>query len=124
MDIIETMFLIALALASYAVAAYVAVKLTMEKLGARSSLFGIGMATMFGGFIWNMILRDMVIGEKYWERSLAYYISWICLIIGLAGIVMMAVDIIKAVNELTAWTVKKNDPVWKQTQTGQKGSEK
>ena len=122
----EIMFGIILALIAYFVALYAAVRITVDKLGARSGLFGTGMATMFAGFLWHKLVEDSAVNGGYWyneygQLSLLYYVLFFgFLVMGLSGIVMMAVDILKAVNELTAWTVKKDIPTWKQIQTEQK----
>ena len=120
--VMEIVFYILLALLGYVLTMYFAVKITKEKLGARSALFGIGVASMFTGFLWNKVLMEIAIDDfiYWWYRAepLYYVLSFGSLILGISGIVMMAVDILKAIDELTAWTVKKDTPVWKQTQIG------
>lgn len=123
----EIMFYISLALLGYAFVMYYAVKITKEKLGARSALFGIGVASMFAGFVWNKVLTEFAIDDRLyrWFRSETLHdvLSYGSLILGLSGIVMMAVDILKAIDELTAWTVKKDTPVWKQIQVDRQSDE-
>jgi hypothetical protein len=71
---------------------------------------------------YNKVLMEIAIDDfiYWWYRAepLYYVLSFGSLILGISGIVMMAVDILKAIDELTVWTLKKDTPVWKQTQIG------
>ena len=70
------------------------VHVTRGKLGAHSWCFGSGLASTLNGFVWyHILLRDGYLNEK---EGLCMF----CLVIGLIGIVLMAVDILIAVREL------------------------
>ena len=55
-----------LAVVVYFVMLYMSIKITVDKLGARSGLFGAGLATMFTGFIWHELLEISLINEWIW----------------------------------------------------------
>ena len=108
----ELLGLIILAVGIYVVAIYIVTKITLDKLGARSGLFGAGIVTMFTGFIWNKIVEYSALLDGYWyfeDGELMYFVLFYgFLIMGLSGIVMIAVDLLKAINELRAWVAKKD----------------
>ena len=93
------------------VALYIAAMLWAEgffvkRLGARSGLFGAGLVTMFVGVIWCKQLENSFLVDGYWDNGdgtlpLLYYILYYTfLLMGPAGISMMAADLLKAVKEL------------------------
>jgi hypothetical protein len=125
-------------LAVYITAVYVAAKLAVDKLNARSGLFGAGIVTMFTGFIMHNIIEWS--GDRYWnyvndDLPFMYYaLLYGFLIMGMIGIVMIAVDLLKAVNDLggyvsrvdekqsaiqTAVVDPKEMPAWKRVQMEQ-----
>lgn len=101
----EIMFWILVYIVVYFVALYFAVKYTVDKLGARSGLFGGGLVTMFMGFVLHKIVEYTAAVGGYWynwegELPILYYlIVFGGLFMGLGGVAMVAVDLLKAVNE-------------------------
>lgn len=97
---------IAVAIGLYVAALFLAEWYTVKKLGARSGLFGTGLVTMFTGFIWHKLMEAWIIeylGWR-WEQSeldvMARVLYDATLIMGLCGIAMMAVDLVKGYKEL------------------------
>ena len=99
----ELIFIICFALVTYIVGVYIAVKQTEDKLGARSGLFGAGIVTMFVGFIWSKLVEHLAFAGWFWfDDILLYYVMvYGFMIMGLSGIVMIAVDLLKAINEMS-----------------------
>jgi hypothetical protein len=91
----------------YVAAVYVVSKLSVDKLDARSGLFGAGIVTMFTGFVLHNIVEWSA--DKYWNYVnddlpfLYYALLYGFLIVGLLGVVMIAVDLLKAINELSGY---------------------
>ena len=89
----------------YIVAVYFVTRFTLDHCGARSGLFGVGIVTMFMGFIMCSILPPAA--EVIWNASdlgvfyLIIYYGF--LIMGLSGIVMIAVDLLKGINEMSSF---------------------
>lgn len=110
----ELLALIFFALVTYIAAVYIAVKLTIDKLGARSGLFGVGIATMFAGFIWSKLVEYSAIDGWFWYTEdgrlpvMYFVLLYGFMIMGFSGIVMIAVDLLKAINEMRAWVAKKD----------------
>ena len=87
-----------IALSSYGLLVYVTVTVTKEKLNISNNMLGTGIATMFLGFLWNALLILKLVDENWPDDRASLYtvLSIICLLIGLTGIVLMAVGILKA----------------------------
>ena len=85
---------------SYGLLAYFAISWTKEKLEVTGNLLGTGIATMIQGFFWNgvLVLKFADACNPWFDgTALAYAaLSILNLLIGLAGIVLMAVGILKA----------------------------
>ena len=99
----EIMFWILIAVICWIAAVFIFMHVTKEKLGARSDLLGIGMANMVIGFLWHEILERQIIEDIWWKQDipkLTGTLSFLSLILGLSGIIMMVVDIVKAISEL------------------------
>lgn len=99
----EIMIWILFGLISWIAAVFICMHVTKEKLGARSDLLGIGMANMVIGYIWHEILERRIIEEIWWKYEIPLMtgiLSFLCLILGLSGIILMVADIVKAINEL------------------------
>ena len=84
---------------------YVAVTMTKEKLNVSNNMLGTGIAVMILGFLMHaiMVLKFIDAGG-YWRdgQDFCYAaLSIIGLLIGLAGIVLMAVGILKACRDET-----------------------
>ncbi len=100
----------------YIVAVYVVSKLTVEKLNARSGLFGAGIVTMSMGFILHELV-DFFESFGYWYAGSGWYdllpsyyiLSYGFLIMGLCGVVMIAVDLLKMINDLQGWVGRVDD---------------
>ena len=79
------------------------VTVTKEKLNISNNMLGTGIAAMVLGFLLNAIMvLKFVEARGYMRDDLAFYyavLSVIGLLIGLAGIVLMAVGILKACRE-------------------------
>ena len=86
--------------ASYGLLAYYAISWTKEKLEVTGNLLGTGIATMIQGFFWNgvLVLKFADACNPWFDgTALAYAaLSILNLLIGLTGIVLMAVGILKA----------------------------
>lgn len=111
---IEILFGLVVVAVVYFVATYMAVKYTVDKLGARSGLFGVGLVSVVVGFILYTYVGEFGFakGYEYWYEypSMLYYVArfgFLCL--GLGGIVMVAVDLLKAVNELGSYVSRTNE---------------
>lgn len=102
---IEVLFWIIVVPVVYIAAVFVVARFTVDKLQARTGLFGAGLVTMFMGFLLHKIVEYTAAVGGYWygwqgELSLLYYVLLFgFLIMGLSGVVMVAVDLLKAVNE-------------------------
>ena len=79
---------------------YLAVTMTKEKLNVSNNMLGTGIAGMVMGFLANAIMvLKFVAAVRGMRDDLAFYyavLSVIGLLIGLTGIVLMAVGILKA----------------------------
>lgn len=119
----------------YVIAMFVVTNITVDKLGARSGLFGSGIVTMFMGFIMHNLTKEHY---RYYGRfdltPMYYVLCYGFLIMGLTGIVMIAVDLLKAVNELSDYASRVDEkqsalqknlcssekiPTWKRVQADQ-----
>ena len=84
----------------YGLLAYFAVSVTKEKLNVSNNMLGTGIAVMVMGFLVNAIMvLKFVAAVRGMRDDLAFYyaaLSIVGLLIGLAGIVLMAVGILKA----------------------------
>lgn len=105
----EVMLVILACLAVYCIAVYAVVHVTVDKLGARSGLFGAGLVTMFMGYLWTRHLGGLL-AELFWYTDagafamrILYFIAWIMVPI---GVTMVAVDLLKAINETRAALMK------------------
>ena len=94
-------FLVALSVCGVIVV--LAVTVTKEKLNVSNNMLGTGIAVMVMGFLANAIMvLKYVAAVRGLRDDLAFYyaaLSVIGLMIGLAGIVLMAVGILKACRE-------------------------
>jgi hypothetical protein len=125
------------AIVIYIVAMLWAENYAINKLGARSGLFGAGLVTMFTGFIWSKQLEMSFLIEGYWDNGdgtlpvLYYILFYSFFVMGLAGIAMVAVDLLMVVKESKAKldavkekvfapsgeeTVYEKMPAWKRVQ--------
>ena len=90
----------------YIVAVYFVTRFTLDHCGARSGLFGAGIVTMFMGFILHSIIApaaDEILNDSsgFVVFYLIFYYGF--LIMGLSGIVMIAVDLLKGINEMSSF---------------------
>ena len=90
----------------YIVAVYFVTRFTLDHCGARSGLFGAGIVTMFMGFILHSInapAADEILNDSsgFVVFYLIFYYGF--LIMGLSGIVMIAVDLLKGINEMSSF---------------------
>jgi hypothetical protein len=93
-------------LCTYIVAVYFVTRFTLDHCGARSGLFGAGIVTMFMGFILHSIIAPAADGilsddSGFVVLYLIFYYGF--LIMGLSGIVMIAVDLLKGINEMSSF---------------------
>ena len=104
----EILFAISVTAIVYFVALYFVSKLTVDKWGARSGLFGGGIVNIVMGFVLHKIVEYSAIVSGYWfdwkgELSLLYYVLlYGFLLMGISGVVMIAVDRVKGINELSS----------------------
>ena len=87
-------------------AVYFVTRFTLDHCGARSGLFGAGIVTMFMGFILHSIIAPAADGilsddSGFVVLYLIFYYGF--LIMGLSGIVMIAVDLLKGINEMSSF---------------------
>ena len=97
----EMVFSLLLALISWIVAVFVFTHITKEKLGACSDLIGIGMANVCIGFIWHEILERKITEAIHWTWEIPMItriLSFLFLVLGLAGIIMITMDILRAIH--------------------------
>lgn len=91
-----------IAFVAYLAIAYVAVKLTTDKLFAHSSAFGLGIANLLVGFVGHYIAVDELTYHGYYMEEYTspwyYVICFGLLVLGLSGIVLMAVDLLRGIN--------------------------
>lgn len=117
---------------AYVVAIYVVSKISVEKWGAKSGLFGAGIATMFMGFILHaVVVYSETLG--YWHTGsddvplLYFVVSYGLLVMGLSGITMMAVGLLKTICASGkgapcaegAKPAQENIPAWKRVEMEQ-----
>lgn len=98
----EMAFGLLFALISWIAAAFVFMHIVKEKLGAPSDLAGIGMANVLTGFLWHEILERKIIEAVHWEGEIpkiTWILSVLFLVLGLAGIIMIAMDILRTINK-------------------------
>lgn len=124
---------IAAAFVAYIVALYAVGKISLEKWGAKSGLFSAGIVTMFFGFIMHaVVMYSQTLG--YWHGNtesehpvvLYFVVCYGLLVMGLGGITMMGVGLLKTVNasgakscEKEAIPAQENIPTWKRVQMEQ-----
>ena len=106
----EVIFLIALLIAVYAVSLFVFWHIG-DKVGARSRLFALGLANTVTGF-----LMDRVATAIGYRVSLhlglwmfVYMSHYGFMILGLSGIVILAIYLTKAFNELHNFVMRSNE---------------
>lgn len=90
-----------LAVIAWIAAVFVFMHMTQEKLGARSALLGIGMANVTIGFIWHEILEKKIMEGMHgiWDvPKITGTLSFLFLVLAVAGILMIGMDILKAVH--------------------------
>ena len=100
----KTIYLLMIVPTVYLAAVYLLSKITVEKLNARSGLFGAGIVTMFAGFVLHHLM-EYTAGLEYWYTGsdlspLYFVLVYGFLIMGLSGILMIAMDLLKGINEL------------------------
>jgi hypothetical protein len=98
----EMIFAVLVVVIVYIAALHTVVKYTVDKLGARSALFGAGLVHfVLGGLLYAVIGEiGFAVGYDYWydRPSIAYYVvRGLFLAMKLSGVVMVAVDLLKAV---------------------------
>ena len=103
----EIIFILSLGAALYAAACYCAIKLTVNQMGARSAMFGAGIANLLVGFGMQKfvdILRLMDVARyPYSDTPVIYLIlSFGFLILGISGVIMIAVDLLLMIKERTS----------------------
>ena len=146
MDVMILSFIAVLVV--YFTAVFLTVEYTVDKLGARSGLFGAGLVNIVIGFAMYAIVSKfgILVGEfgesVFWYDTpdVFYYVPlFVFLAMGLSGTVMVAVDLLKAVNELSGYVSRvdakkpavQNDadgsgkiPAWKRIQMEQEAQSK
>ena len=105
----EVIFLIALLIGVYAVSLFVFWYIG-DKVGARSRLFALGLANTVTGFIMERAAN----WDEYSWFSFEHYlfvsvIRYVFLILGLSGIVILAIYLTKAFNELHNFVMRSNE---------------
>ena len=95
-------FAVLVVIVVYFVALHTVVKYTVDKLGARSALFGCGLVHfVLGGLLYAVIGEiGFAVGYDYWydRPSIGYYVvRGLFLAMKLSGVVMVAVDLLKAI---------------------------
>ena len=103
----ETIFILSLGAALYAAACYCAIKLTVNQMGARSAMFGAGIANLLVGFGMQKfvdILRLMDVARYPYSGTPVIYLilSFGFLILGISGVIMIAVDLLLMIKERTS----------------------
>ncbi len=93
--------------ALYIVACYCAIKQTVDEMGARSAMFGAGIVNVLVGFGMQKlvdILRLMDVARSpYSDTPVIYLIlSFGFLILGISGVIMIAVDLLLMIEERTS----------------------
>lgn len=99
---------------AYVVIAFISVKLTTKKLAAFSAAFGIGIANVLVGFTAHFVAVDELSFYGYYPNcytSVWYYVICYCLLLlGLSGIIMIAVDLLRGINAVAEAALgKKSD---------------
>ncbi len=94
----------------YLVALYIAVKNTVDKMGARSALFGAGLVNIVMGSLLYAAIGEIGFAEgyDYWYDgpSMCYYVArFAFLVMALSGVVMVAVDLLKTIRNLQSSVV-------------------
>lgn len=90
----------------YFAALFAVIKVTVDKLNAYSAMLGAGVVNMFAGFILHVVVKlsgteGYWNGGKYLEYPAMYYVLLFgFLIMGLSGVVMIAVDLMHAIREV------------------------
>lgn len=79
---------------------------TMDRLNACSGLFGAGIVNMFTGFIMYNVMKTIELGGL---SPVVLILLYGFLIMGLSGIVMIAVDLLNAINQLSSWVSRMNE---------------
>lgn len=106
---LEFLFMIAMVIGVYGVSLFVFWQIG-DKVGARSRLFAVGLANTVTGFI----LDGVVDWEEYIWFSFEQYLfvnvmHYVFLILGLSGIVILAIELTKSINELSGFVMRSNE---------------
>lgn len=101
---LENIFILFLGAALYAAACYCAIKLTVDEMGARSAMFGAGIANMLVGFVMQKLVDILrLIDAARYPYSDTHVLYWILsfgfLILGISGVIMIAVDLLLMIKE-------------------------
>lgn len=90
-----------LAVIAWIAAVFVFMHMTQEKLGVRSALHGIGIANVTIGFIWHEMLEKKIMEGMHgiWDIPKITGTLSFFLVMGVAGIIMIAMDVLKAIHE-------------------------
>lgn len=106
----EMLFWFIIVLAVYITAVIVAVHFTVDKWKARSGLFGVGLVHIVMGFLLDRLVTMRFYDYWDYESMGIYYVAnYAFLIMGISGIVMVAVDLLKSVKDLRSYVSRENE---------------
>lgn len=116
------LFILIAVIAAYLVGVYIVTKYSMEKLGARSPLFGNGLVNIVIGFSVSAVASEvgLAVGYDYWNEapSVLYYLARFgFLILGISGIVMVAIDLLRVLVDLDDHVARAEDKIRKSENT-------
>ena len=107
MELFLILFIIVVA---YIVAAAVVAKHTTEKLQAHSGLFGVGIVSIVFGFVLYACFFQV-------DSWLLFFIRLGFLILGIGGIIMVAIDLLKAIGDIGDYLSREDDKIRKNVNT-------
>ena len=123
---VEMICILIVAFVLYLVAVFVVAKRTVEKLGAPSGRFGVGLVNIVTGFLLHDVI-DMFTYAYYWneEPSLLYLaFRFGLLILGISGIIMVAVDLLQTVRDMGGYISRVDEKLQKSTTTAEAAKQK
>ena len=98
----------------YLVAVHAVVKYTMDKMRAETGMFGVGLVNIVAGFLLYDVV-DLFIGFYLDDSSSLLYLvlRYGFLILGISGIIMVAVDLLRTIQGLGGYISRVEDKIKK-----------
>ena len=102
----------------YLVAVHAVVKYTMDKMGAGTGMLGAGLVNIVAGFLLHDVV-DLFIGFYLYDLpSLLYLVfRFGFLILGISGIIMVAVDLLRTIQGMGGYISRVEDKIKKSNHT-------